>query len=100
MAQHLAAHSGRVTRMALVNAVMFDSWPVPAVGKFRDPALRAATGTEELLAARTRSMQLTVEPNLTNDEIDADVSRGGARPGCGPGWPWRRPRTPVTPLNW
>lgn len=79
VAQHLAAHSGRVTRMVLVNAVMFDSWPVPAVGRFRDPALRAATSTEELLAARARTMQLTVERNLSKEEIDAYV------------FPWRNP---------
>ena len=79
VAQHLAAHSGRVTRMVLVNAVMFDSWPVPAVGRFRDPALRAATSTEELLAARTRTMQLTVDRTLSNEEIDAYV------------FPWRSP---------
>lgn len=74
VAQHLAAYSGRVTRMVLVNAVMFDSWPVPAVEKFRDPAVRAATGPEELLAARTRTMQLTVEHTLTAEEVEDYVS--------------------------
>lgn len=78
VAQHLAAHSGRVTRMVLVNAVMFDSWPVPAVGKFRDPAVRAAT-TEKLLEARTKTMQLAVERSLTPEEIDDYV------------FPWRKP---------
>lgn len=79
VAQHLAAHSARVTRLVLVNAVMFDSWPVPAVERFRDPALRAVTGTEELLAARTKTMQLTVERRLTSEEIDDYV------------FPWRSP---------
>lgn len=79
VAQHLAAYSGRVTRLVLVNAVMFDSWPVPAVERFRDPALRAATSTEDLLAARTKTMQLTVERPLTAEEISDYVS------------PWRSP---------
>lgn len=79
VAQHLAAHSGRVTSLVLVNAVMFDSWPVPAVARFRDPAVRAATTPEELLAARTKTMQLTVERSLTAAEIDDYVS------------PWRSP---------
>jgi len=74
VAQHLAAYSGRVTRMVLVNAVMFDSWPVPAVEKFRDPGLRAATSPQELLAARTKTMQLTVERPLSAEEIDDYVS--------------------------
>lgn len=79
VAQHLAAYSGRVTDMVLVNAVMFDSWPVPAVEKFRDPAVRAATTPEQLLAARTKTMQLTVERSLAEEEVDDYVS------------PWREP---------
>jgi pimeloyl-ACP methyl ester carboxylesterase len=70
VAQHLAAHSDRVTSLILINAVMFDSWPVPAVAKFRDPAVRAATSPEELLAARTRTMPLTVERPLSADETE------------------------------
>ncbi|TLM84517.1 alpha/beta hydrolase [Pseudarthrobacter sp. NamE2] len=79
VAQHLAAYSGRVTRLVLVNAVMFDSWPVPAVAKFRDPDLRAATSPEEVLAARTKTMQLTVERTLTPEEVEDYVS------------PWQNP---------
>ncbi|TLM72929.1 alpha/beta fold hydrolase [Pseudarthrobacter sp. NamB4] len=74
VAQHLAAYSGRVTKLVLVNAVMFDSWPVPAVERFRDQALRAATSPEELLAARTKTMQLTVKRPLSSEEIDEYVS--------------------------
>lgn len=74
VAQHLAAHSQRVTRMVLVNAVMFDSWPVPAVERFRDPAVRAATSQEELLAARTKTMQLTVEQPLAPEEVEDYVA--------------------------
>ncbi|BAS11169.1 dihydrolipoyllysine-residue acetyltransferase component of acetoin cleaving system [Arthrobacter sp. Hiyo4] len=45
IAQHIAATSGRVNRLVLMNSVMFDSWPVPAVERFRDPEVRAATTT-------------------------------------------------------
>ena len=31
IAQHVAATSGRVRKLVLMNSVMFDSWPVPAV---------------------------------------------------------------------
>lgn len=73
VAQHLAAYSGRVSKMVLVNAVMFDSWPVPAVARFRDPAVRAETTSDELLAARTKSMPLMVERSLSPAEIDGYV---------------------------
>ncbi|WP_458115986.1 alpha/beta fold hydrolase [Arthrobacter sp. D2-10] len=79
VAQHLAAYSGRVSKMVLVNAVMFDSWPVPAVARFRDPAVRAETSQSELLAARTKSMPLMVERSLSPAELDCYVS------------PWRSP---------
>lgn len=65
--------------MVLVNAVMFDSWPVPAVGRFRDPAVRAATSPEKLLDARTKTMQLAVERPLRPEEVDDYV------------FPWRKP---------
>jgi pimeloyl-ACP methyl ester carboxylesterase len=69
VAQHLAAYSRRVTRLVLVNSVMFDSWPVPAVAKYRDPAVRSGTGPAELLAARTKTMPLTVQRPLSAGEI-------------------------------
>jgi pimeloyl-ACP methyl ester carboxylesterase len=51
------AHGGTtVARLALVNAVTYDSWPVPGVARFRDPAVVAATTTEELLAARRQAL--------------------------------------------
>jgi pimeloyl-ACP methyl ester carboxylesterase len=45
-----------VPRLALVNAVMYDSWPVPGVAHFRDPAVAAATFTEDIVAARRQSV--------------------------------------------
>jgi len=52
IAQHLAATTDRVARMVLMNAVMLDSWPVPAVERFRDPQVRAATTAADLVEAR------------------------------------------------
>jgi pimeloyl-ACP methyl ester carboxylesterase len=51
IAQHLTVHA-TVRRLALVNSVTYDSWPVPAVARFRDPDVVAAVTTEEIVAAR------------------------------------------------
>lgn len=57
VAQHLLiSRRVDVPRLALVNAVMYDSWPVPGVARFRDPAVAAATSTEDVLAARRQSV--------------------------------------------
>lgn len=69
IAQHLAATSGRVNRLVLMNSVMFDSWPVPAVERFRDPEVRAATTAPDLLTARAVSTQRAVKRTLTPDEL-------------------------------
>lgn len=69
IAQHVAATSGRVDKLVLMNSVMFDSWPVPAVARFRDPAVRAATTTQELLDARAGSTQWAVKRTLNGEEL-------------------------------
>lgn len=69
IAQHIAATSGRVDRLVLMNSVMFDSWPVPAVERFRDPEVRAATTARELLDARTVSTQWAVKRTLSDEEL-------------------------------
>jgi pimeloyl-ACP methyl ester carboxylesterase len=57
VAQHLLIGRGvEVSRLALVNAVMYDPWPVPAVARFRDPAVAAASLTEDVLAARRQAL--------------------------------------------
>ena len=57
VAQHLLiSRVVDVPRLALVNAVMYDSWPVPGVARFRDPAVTAATSTEDVVAARRQSV--------------------------------------------
>lgn len=79
IAQHVAATSGRVRRLVLMNSVMFDSWPVPAVERFRDPQVRAATGVEELLGARATSTRGSVLRELGEEELADYLS------------PWRDP---------
>jgi pimeloyl-ACP methyl ester carboxylesterase len=71
IAQHMAvAGSGRVDRLALVNSVLLDSWPVPAVKRFRDPDVRAATTPSDLLAARRKSLVNAVARRLSEDDIE------------------------------
>ena len=52
VAQHLAAHESRVEALVSMNSVLYDSWPVPAVARFRDSAVADAVTVEELLEAR------------------------------------------------
>ena len=57
VAQHLMlANEAEVPRLAVVNSVMYDSWPVPGVAHFRDPAVAAATTRDDVLAARRVSV--------------------------------------------
>ncbi|MFI6522265.1 alpha/beta fold hydrolase [Spirillospora sp. NPDC050679] len=52
IAQHLLAHDRlEVPRLALVNSVLYDSWPAPHVARFRD-----AEAADELLAARRQAV--------------------------------------------
>ncbi|MDQ6753684.1 MAG: alpha/beta fold hydrolase [Actinomycetota bacterium] len=74
IAQHIAATSGRVGRLVLMNSVMFDSWPVPAVERFRDPDVRAATTARELLDARAASTQRAVTRKLSDEELAVYLS--------------------------
>ena len=74
IAQHLAATSGRVDRMVLMNAVMLDSWPVPAVERFRDPEVRAATTAADLVEARRGSTRKAVARELSDAEVEDYVS--------------------------
>jgi len=57
VAQHLMfAKKVEVLRLAVVNGIMYDSWPVPGVARFRDPAVAAATTSDDVLAARRVSV--------------------------------------------
>ncbi|MBB6552459.1 alpha/beta fold hydrolase [Nonomuraea rubra] len=70
IAQHvLAGGVAKVSRLALVNAVMYDSWPVPAVARYRDPAVVAATTVEDLLAARRKAVTTALARPAGEGEI-------------------------------
>ena len=58
-----------VPRLALVNAVTYDSWPVPGVARFRDPAVAAAASTEDVLAARRQSVMKALARPASEVEI-------------------------------
>ncbi|WP_347567445.1 alpha/beta hydrolase [Actinopolyspora sp. BKK1] len=71
IAQHLAAYREEVvTRLALVNGVVLDSWPVPAVERFQDPQVRAETTVEDLLRTRRTAMGRTTVRELSEAELD------------------------------
>ena len=57
VAQHLMlAKEAEVPCLAVVNGIMYDSWRVPGVARFRDPAVAAATTSDDVLAARRVSV--------------------------------------------
>ncbi len=66
--QHLAAFESSVVRLVLMNSVLYDSWPVPAVQRFRDPAIAEAVTVDELLAARAESLTRGVSRPLGEAE--------------------------------
>ncbi|GAA1782988.1 alpha/beta hydrolase [Streptomonospora arabica] len=70
VAQHLLAR-GRleVSRLALVDSVTYDSWPVPSVARFRDPEAAAATTADEFLAARRRVVAAALAGAATEERI-------------------------------
>jgi pimeloyl-ACP methyl ester carboxylesterase len=81
VAQHLfVSRVVDVPRLALVNSVMYDSWPTPGVARFRDPAVAASTTTEDVLAARRISVTKALGRPASEDEIAEYLD------------PWREPR--------
>ncbi|MFI6815956.1 alpha/beta fold hydrolase [Nonomuraea sp. NPDC050328] len=58
-----------VARLALVNSVSYDSWPVPGVRRFREPAVVAATSVEELLAARRVAVSTALARPVSEAEL-------------------------------
>ncbi|MFE5831197.1 alpha/beta fold hydrolase [Streptomyces sp. NPDC056488] len=70
VAQHLLFHDRlEVSRLALVDSVTYDSWPVPGVARFRDPAVVAATTADEILAARRRAVTEALAGAATEERI-------------------------------
>jgi len=81
VAQHLAVTATvEVPRVAVVNGVMYDSWPVPGVARFRDPAVAAATTRDDVLAARRVSVVKALGRPASEAEIAEYLD------------PWRDPR--------
>ncbi|MEV6946931.1 alpha/beta hydrolase [Streptomyces sp. NPDC051172] len=72
IAQHLLVHDQlEVSRLALVNSVTYDSWPVSSVARFRDPDLVAATTGDEILAARRQAVT-TALAGAATEQLIAD----------------------------
>jgi len=67
--QVMLAGEVEVPRVAVVNGVMYDSWPVPGVARYRDPAVRAATTTDDVLAARRVSVVTALGRPASEAEI-------------------------------
>jgi pimeloyl-ACP methyl ester carboxylesterase len=66
VAQHLLVHGQvAVHRLALVNSVTYDSWPVSSVAHFRDPETVAAITAEELLSARREAATMALASAAT-----------------------------------
>jgi pimeloyl-ACP methyl ester carboxylesterase len=70
IAQRLTARSTRaVERLALVNSVTFDSWPVPGVARYRDRDVVAATTADELVAARRGALEAAIGRPIGGEEL-------------------------------
>ena len=75
VAQHVAVSGrGRVGKLALVNSVLYDSWPVPAVSRFRDPELAENITPEELVELRRGSMGKAISRDLSSSEEEDYLS--------------------------
>ncbi|MGI5170514.1 alpha/beta fold hydrolase [Spirillospora sp. CA-253888] len=70
VAQHLLVQDLlEVSRLALVNSVTYDSWPVSSVARFRDPAVVAATTADEILSARRQAVTEALAGAATEQRI-------------------------------
>jgi pimeloyl-ACP methyl ester carboxylesterase len=67
--QLLVDEKVNVSKLALVNAATFDTWPVPGVARFRDPAVAAATTPNDILAARRKSVITALARPASEEEI-------------------------------
>jgi pimeloyl-ACP methyl ester carboxylesterase len=70
VAQHLLAHDRlEVSRLALINSVLYDSWPAPHVARLLDPVVAAATTADEFLAARRQAVTTDLAGAATEQRI-------------------------------
>ncbi|MGW4049896.1 alpha/beta fold hydrolase [Streptomyces sp. NPDC004779] len=70
VAQHLLVRPRlEVSRLALVNSVTYDSWPVSSVARFRDPEVVAATTADDILDARRQAVSRALAGAATEQLI-------------------------------
>ena len=75
VAQHIAAfNEDRVPKLALVNSVLYDSWPVPRVARFRDPEVARSVSPEQLVELRREALRGAVERRLSSAEEEDYLS--------------------------
>jgi len=75
IAQRLVVRGARaVGRLALVNSVTSDSWPVPGVARYRDPGVVAATTVDELVAARRTALTSAIGRPIAGEELEEYLS--------------------------
>lgn len=81
IAQHLLVRRKlNVSRIALMNAVVYDSWPVPAVARYRDPQVIASTSPQEIVAQRRLAIEKSLGDAATPALVEAYLE------------PWHDPR--------
>ncbi|MFE1023716.1 alpha/beta fold hydrolase [Streptomyces sp. NPDC058818] len=77
IAQHLLVHDRlEVPRLALVNSVLYDSWPAPHVARFQDPG----TTADDVLDARRQAVTRSLAGAATEQRVAEYVD------------PWTEPR--------
>jgi pimeloyl-ACP methyl ester carboxylesterase len=69
IAQRILVTGGfRITRLALVNSVTYDSWPVSSVARFRDPTVIAETTARDIVDARGKTLPIALARPATESE--------------------------------
>jgi len=76
VAQHVAVYGeGRVSKLALVNSVLYDSWPVPALEQFRDdPEYARSIAPGELVEQRREALRKATKRELSEAEEEDYLS--------------------------
>lgn len=75
VAQHITAfNQNRVRKLALVNSVLYDSWPVPRVARFRDPEVARNVTPEDLIELRREALRRAVKRGLSSAEEEDYLS--------------------------
>lgn len=76
VAQHVAVSAeDRVSKLALVNSVLYDSWPVPALSRFRDdPEYARNITSDELVEQRREALRKATTRELSEAEKEEYLS--------------------------